>query len=590
MSVNRRILEASVVVLALTAILAWVSFVELAHLERTATNLGLDQIPSVVQARDVGEEAWRFRSLQLQYILEQSDQGKAEIEAQMTATESRIDVLLERAHDSIDDPRDEELLNSVEQRWHAVKDGNTTLLAAVRADDPGGSLSGIAEEVSGSFTDFVATLDAWDSESSADIDASLNDIRSAYRRAQALVGSVVATVLIGCLATALWLRRVLMRYHRSSAKALETTRTETERARIFARLSDRLAFATEEAEMVDAVVIGLQRLLPTHRGDVLLLNPSLDRLAVAAAWGSDALEAGGPVNIDRPGLCPGIRRGTIYHSSDATDALAVQCRAHPAQRGSLLCVPMLAMGEIVGVIHLERIGLDAFSGEDEQIASRAAEQAAMALSSGRLTRKLEFQAMADPLTALGNARFLDQALDRELRSAERDQLSLGVLMIDLDHFKQVNDSHGHPAGDEVLKAFARTLRTHVRQADVVARCGGEEFAVILHSADLQTAVMVGEHIRQAVEQLAIEVGPGRFVRITASVGAASTTEHGTDRVALMRIADQALYQAKALGRNRVVAADAEFARRRDGQAQIESHSSELSSAVELTTSIAKNGI
>ena len=119
-----------------------------------------------------------------------------------------------------------------------------------------------------------------------------------------------------------------------------------------------------------------------------------------------------------------------------------------------------------------------------------------------------------------------------------------------------NDTYGHPAGDEALKMFAKTAVGTLRESDTIARYGGEEFVVAVREADAEGTLIAAEKIRHAVEQMVVDIGPGRFARLTCSLGAASTITHGTDRMTLMRVADQALYRAKEAGRNKSVAADA----------------------------------
>ena len=124
-------------------------------------------------------------------------------------------------------------------------------------------------------------------------------------------------------------------------------------------------------------------------------------------------------------------------------------------------------------------------------------------------------------------------------------------MLDLDHFKDFNDTYGHPAGDEALRTFARVLGASIRSSDVAARYGGEEFVVALHHAGLDDAQRVAEKIRASVEQMVVEIGPGRYGRITASLGVASTETQVHELRALVAMADAALYRAKESGRNRV---------------------------------------
>jgi diguanylate cyclase (GGDEF)-like protein len=216
---------------------------------------------------------------------------------------------------------------------------------------------------------------------------------------------------------------------------------------------------------------------------------------------------------------------------------------------------MVAAGKLIGVIHLARLEPRSFDEDDRRQASRIAEQVALAVSNARLIRTMEGLALTDGLTGLHNGRFFDPFVDRELAHAERDGTPVGVIAIDLDHFKQVNDTNGHPAGDEALRTFARGCLGVLRKSDTMARLGGEEFCIAVRGADLAATMEIAEKLRATVEHLAVEIGPGRFARMTASFGVANSQQHGTDRMRLLKTADRALYAAKRLGRNAVVAAD-----------------------------------
>ncbi|MBI3747667.1 MAG: GGDEF domain-containing protein [Chloroflexi bacterium] len=158
------------------------------------------------------------------------------------------------------------------------------------------------------------------------------------------------------------------------------------------------------------------------------------------------------------------------------------------------------------------------------------------------------------MTGLHNARFFDSFLDQQLTAAERDSQPVGLIMLDIDHFKQFNDTHGHPAGDEALRAFSRAVRSSVRASDVVARYGGEEFMVVLPGSTEADARRVAEKIRRSVEEMVIEIGPGRYARTTVSAGVVGTDTQHLDRKGLVSMVDAALYRAKESGRNRVVSA------------------------------------
>lgn len=158
------------------------------------------------------------------------------------------------------------------------------------------------------------------------------------------------------------------------------------------------------------------------------------------------------------------------------------------------------------------------------------------------------EARTDPLTGLANRRALNQELDRRLAQLQRQETPLSLLLIDVDHFKQFNDNHGHQAGDEMLCLMARALRDTVRDMDLATRYGGEEFAIVLPGTDLGNGKRAAERIRRAVSEIEFTFR-GAVLRDTVSVGLAQATEQD-DAQSLIHRADDALYAAKEGGRNR----------------------------------------
>jgi diguanylate cyclase (GGDEF)-like protein len=191
-----------------------------------------------------------------------------------------------------------------------------------------------------------------------------------------------------------------------------------------------------------------------------------------------------------------------------------------------------------------------FDGRTRTLAKSLAAQAAIALENARLHNIVQRQAITDELTELANRRHFTETLDTELRRAERFGEPLGLVFADLDDFKQVNDRHGHQFGDRVLRAFADCLRQRVRVIDIVARLGGEEFAVLLVETDLAGATALAESLREAVSILEVPVGDSECVTLTASFGVAAYPEARTPQD-LLAAADAGLYRAKREGKNRV---------------------------------------
>ncbi len=166
-------------------------------------------------------------------------------------------------------------------------------------------------------------------------------------------------------------------------------------------------------------------------------------------------------------------------------------------------------------------------------------------------RELERLATHDPLTGLKNRRVFDQALDDWIALFQRQKSPFVACIIDLDHFKQINDVYGHLAGDAVLAEIGRCLSKSVRDTDVIARYGGEEFALLLRDTNARDSATFLERLRRAVESLSVQVAD-HALAVTASFGAAEYSDGATDAITLMRIADEGLYEAKARGRNQIV--------------------------------------
>ena len=194
---------------------------------------------------------------------------------------------------------------------------------------------------------------------------------------------------------------------------------------------------------------------------------------------------------------------------------------------------------------------EAFDADQVETAAGLAAQVVVALENARLHRIVERQAMVDSLTGLANRRSLEETLRAELARAARFGDPVAVVLADLDEFKRVNDVYGHPAGDDVLKAFAGALRSTVRESDVAGRWGGEEFALVLTGTDAGGGARLAERARQALEETEISMPNGDVISVTASFGVAAWPE--SDELGeILAAADSALYEAKRAGRNRVV--------------------------------------
>ncbi|HEV7678582.1 MAG TPA: diguanylate cyclase [Candidatus Dormibacteraeota bacterium] len=217
-----------------------------------------------------------------------------------------------------------------------------------------------------------------------------------------------------------------------------------------------------------------------------------------------------------------------------------------------VCAAPLRVGShVFGAVALADKALG-FNATDTALVSAVAEQVALALERYRILAVVQRQASTDELTGLYNYRFLVDYLDQQIALAERLQAPLAVLMLDLDRFKNLNDTLGHHAGDEALRHFARALLGTVRRSDLAARYGGEEFVVVMANTGREEARLVAEKIRLAVAELELRLGAdAEAMPISVSIGGVAYPDDTGDARQLLRLADDALYKAKRTGRNRV---------------------------------------
>lgn len=213
-----------------------------------------------------------------------------------------------------------------------------------------------------------------------------------------------------------------------------------------------------------------------------------------------------------------------------------------------LALPVIAGEETFGTLILS--GED-FTPEQTETANWLADHAAIAVGNARLHRAVQREALVDGLTGLGNRRPCEDALKREVARAKRLGDPLAVIVADLDDFKAVNDAHGHPTGDKVLREFAEALKATVREVDVASRWGGEEFVVVLPGTDEAGGARVAERIREEFALRTVLAPSGRPISATASFGVAGFAGRG-DTSELLAAADAALYRAKRAGKDRVV--------------------------------------
>lgn len=320
-------------------------------------------------------------------------------------------------------------------------------------------------------------------------------------------------------------------------------------AKLLTEMSDLLQACTSMDEAYRTIRHIGPRLFPDTEGALYIYSPSRDDLEQALAWGaSTADQKAGVFEADS---CWALRRGRPHVSGSLCNG--VPCRV-AASANNGLCVPLVAHGESLGTLYLRRRELDGAPATNQQLATTTGEQVALALANLRLRETLRSQSILDPLTGVYNRRFMEETLAREIRRAERGQRELSVLIFDLDHFKQFNDTHGHEAGDALLRELGQLLKSSIRGGDVACRFGGEEFVLIIPETNLESARERAEELRQKTRQLTVLHRGQALGVVTMSVGVAAYPQNGDAAEALLRAADSALYRAKSEGRDRVIVA------------------------------------
>lgn len=332
-----------------------------------------------------------------------------------------------------------------------------------------------------------------------------------------------------------------------SARQDELERSNAE-LKVLRELSDLLQTCESPREGHGVLEQVAPRLFVGRAGAFSVVSASRDDVERVAGWGHE-------VTLGRfaPEECWALRRGRAHVSGPGHP----QCRHVPVGAEPVLCVPLTAQGSTLGVLHLDAAGLDAAGGTEvpttlEGLALTTAGQVSLALANLQLRETLRTLSVRDPLTGLFNRRYMEETLAREVTRAHRTGEPLSVIQLDVDHFKRVNDRHGHDVGDSVLRALADVMRGVFRGADVICRFGGEEFSVILPSTPTEAAVARAEEVRRTLLDLRVSTRDGLLAAPTVSCGVATLPGDGTDGDSLVAAADRALYAAKGLGRDRVV--------------------------------------
>ncbi len=345
---------------------------------------------------------------------------------------------------------------------------------------------------------------------------------------------------------------------KANAKLIHTVDELEQRTKLtllFNQFGDLIQACDGEEETYSLLIKFCRKLFPTDAGYLSIFDRPRKLLKVVASWGDIVID-----NEEfKRNACWAIRRGHIHFvQNPEIDPLCPHLQNNSAYE--YLCAPMIAKGEVLGMLHLrlDPGNKDLVDEEKEHIYNAKQmniisllEHYASPLINLRLRETLKIQSIHDHLTGLYNRRYMRDTLEFEVRRAKRHNSTLGLIMVDVDHFKNFNDTYGHEVGDIVLRELGSFLRNNIRQEDIACRYGGEEFILILPNTSLENARARAEDFREKIEkELAIN-HLKKMHRITVSLGVSAFPVHGHTIEETLNAADAALYLAKTRGRNRV---------------------------------------
>jgi len=331
--------------------------------------------------------------------------------------------------------------------------------------------------------------------------------------------------------------------HSASHALLTLLKQQADELDALKKLSLSLTSSLDLQTVLNAVVTEAMRLVQyTSTVDIFLYKNNL------LEFGAALDQAGARTQPYLPPLKDGLtnsvaQRGEIIAVEDMLDH-PLYAKEPYRKSGSIIGIPLMINHNVVGVMTLSRTVAGPFSPSELRLLGLLADQAAVAISNASLHQMVSHQAYSDTVTGLPNRRALDERLDREVLTARRTGYPFSVIMMDLDGFKEVNDTYGHSIGDQVLRAIFNYLATGVRTSDFLARYGGDELTLILVQTDLSSARLVAEKMVERVKHFRFHLPDRHEIRLGVSGGIAMYPIHAMSGADLLRAADEALYRAK----------------------------------------------
>ncbi|MGE5641535.1 MAG: diguanylate cyclase [Byssovorax cruenta] len=329
----------------------------------------------------------------------------------------------------------------------------------------------------------------------------------------------------------------------SNQSLLALLKQQTDELDALKKLSINLTSSLDLPDVLDAVVTEAMRLIDNAR-DINIFLYRNQKLSFGAALDSDGTR-------NKPWSKPRSNGLTYTVAREGQTIIVEDMRRHPLfasspsdWAGSIISIPLKVGETVVGVMNLARNTVGGFSLSELRLLSLLSDQAAVAISNASLHQMISRQAYSDTLTGLPNRRALDERLEEEVSAARRNNYSFAVIMMDLDGFKEVNDTYGHATGDDVLRIVFNQMAHGVRNTDFLARYGGDELTLILSQTEMSSAQIVSQKILEGMRNLKYKLPDGKRLKLGISGGIAIFPVHGRNASDLLRAADAALYNAK----------------------------------------------
>ncbi len=488
------------------------------------------------------------RSLEIGLLTTDPDERQvdlAEYRRQVDRTASRWSSYLEVSADHADELIWQDEYSAARSDWLSSSQALAMLIAdGARLDD-----AGVADHLSTVQNDFAIMRATVDDLEERVAEPLIETSSESFRQNSQLI----MTVLLGMMFVGFLAGSSISVSTYRAARHQYVTATEREHERsddadknIFqADLNQALEMAQTEQEAVRTIRMVLEHEVENRAVEVLLADSSQAHLEQILETGWDDHKSSCPVQI--PSDCPAIRRGTTHTFIDGSAYSACpSLRDREGDPFSAVCVPVSVAGRTVGVLHTTGPNLVAPDPTMVGVVERIADRTGDRIGVLRAFAKSQTQAATDPLTGLANRRSFENDVSEKLR----ENKSLAIAYGDLDHFKDLNDKYGHDAGDRALRLFSRVVRDSLRELDLAARWGGEEFVIMFGGSDAASARGALDRLRH---NLVIATSSGTTPPFTVSFGV-TDTNMGTDLEELINLADEALLNAKGSGRDRVVIA------------------------------------